>query len=198
MRLILILTWSVAVLGIAAWLIAPMLAGGPAPHKKTILLMDSTLPEVVYDSRSRASGRTNADEIYDALKDVPSLSISKETTSLQWAREEYVRSLGPDLIILHLSAFYDKTTPHDGDRKLLSFLRYISSQKSRLLLYTRAPLLQSGPAQDAYSAELTRQIPALRNRVSMFRFENGQPMTFMDTTLARNLKLQVKSILGLE
>ena len=80
--------------------------------------MDSTLPDLVFDDKTRASGRTNADDITDILSDL-NIDIVKENTSINWRREEQVRRMDPDLIIIHFSCFYPTTDYRDAAKKFL-------------------------------------------------------------------------------
>jgi hypothetical protein len=69
--------------------------------------MDSPLPGRAYDARTGASGGTNADDITDALRDMP-VVIEKENTSATWHREDQVLRANPDLIVSHPSALVDE------------------------------------------------------------------------------------------
>ena len=75
--------------------------------------MDSPLPGRVYDPRTEAEGGTNADDVTDALRDLP-VSISKENTSAVWHREEQVIGENPDLIVSHLSCLLDARVGLEG------------------------------------------------------------------------------------
>src|SRR5687768_6807381 len=67
--------WLAAVIGVAV--LAPRLGTGdreavhPANPRPVIVLMDSPLPGRVYDPRTLAAGGTNADDLTDALRDLP-------------------------------------------------------------------------------------------------------------------------------
>jgi len=162
--------------------------------RPTVVLMDSTLPDVVYDPNTRAQGGTNADDITDVLSDL-SVSLIKETTSLLWRRDEQVLRLDPDLIVMHFSAFYSTTTPDDGDRRLEEFLRYMAGAKARFILYSRMSPEQLRWLQ-SWLQRVESQLPGLRNRIHVLPIEHGPKATFRDPVLARRLKLQVKEILG--
>ena len=114
-----------------------------------VVLMDSPLEGVVYNKKTWESGGTNADEITDALKDLPIL-MYKETTSLLWHRDQQVLDMNPDLIIIHLSCFYSETDVRDSDNRFRSFLDYMHESHSRFLVYTR------GPAKNASKETMDR------------------------------------------
>ncbi|HUG92237.1 MAG TPA: toll/interleukin-1 receptor domain-containing protein [Planctomycetaceae bacterium] len=122
-----------AVVMLGLLIIAGWLSGRRPP---LVVLMDSAIPRQVYDDRTRASGGTNADDINDLLKDLP-IRLVKETTSLEWRREEQVRQLRPDLIVMHLSCFYSETNIEDSDRKFWSFIESMQGTGTRFIVYSR-------------------------------------------------------------
>jgi serine/threonine protein kinase len=71
-----------------------------------VVLMDSPLPDRVYDPETRKNGGTNADDITDILRDLP-IVIEKENTSPLWHREDQVLRESPALIVIHRSCFAD-------------------------------------------------------------------------------------------
>ena len=160
-----------------------------------VVLMDSTLPDVVYDGNTRAKGGTNADDITEVLSDLQ-ITIIKETTSLRWQRDEQVLRVNPDLVVLHFSAFYSTTTPDDCDKRLEEFLQYMSGAKTRFLMYSRMSPDQNKWLQ-RWLRRIEARIPGLRNRIQVLPITPGQDATFRDQDLARRLKLQVKQILEL-
>ena len=124
--------------GFAVWLLCFWFLF-PAPDsisRPLVVLMDSTLPQVVYDSLTRSQGGTNSDDISEIIDDLP-IRITTEKTSLIWRREEQVRKMEPDLIVIHLSCFYERTNVLDSDERFRSFLRYMKNSKTKFLVYTR-------------------------------------------------------------
>lgn len=164
-------------------------------QRPTVVLMDSTLPEVVYDHNTHTQGGTNADDITDILSDLP-ITVIKETTSLVWRRDEQVLRLSPDLIVVHFSAFYSTTTPDDGDKRLEDFLKYLSSARARFLLYSRMSA-QQVHWLERWIRRIESQTPALRGRLHVMAIERGPGATFRNPVLARRLKLRVKELLKL-
>lgn len=169
--------------------------GQARTSRQTVVLMDSTLPNVVYDPATRAQGGTNADDITDVLSDLP-ITVIKETTSLAWRRDEHVLRLTPDLIVVHFSAFYGKTTPDDSDQRLEDFLNSMSTAKTRFLIYSRMT-----PEQARWLAGWVKRLEqgrtALRGRLHVLRIEPGAGATFRNPDWGRKLKMQVKELLGL-
>jgi hypothetical protein len=186
--------------GFAAWLICFwfLFPSTSSIEKPKVLLMESALPEVVYDPKTREAGGTNADDLTEILKDLP-VQLIAETTNLQWRREQQILELEPDLIIIHLSCFYSKTDVLDSDERFRSFLRYMIQSKAKFLVYTRGPhgnvTQQLNNRWDAHLTFLHNNIPS--DRIKVFIVDGGSQATFRDPTTARNLKMEVKKMLGL-
>ena len=124
-----------------------LLPPNPVP---VIVLMDSPLPGRVYDPRTAAEGGTNADDVTDALRDLP-VAIRKENTSAAWHREEQVVGENPDLIVSHLSCLFDARVGGDqtavlehlfdvAENRLLVFLAYVAARNPRtqFIIYSRS------------------------------------------------------------
>ena len=117
-----------------------------AAQTPVVVLMDSPLPDRVYDPETRKNGGTNADDITDILRDLP-IVIEKENTSPLWHREDQVLRERPSLIVIHRSCFADAAVGFDpqstamqvADKKLESFLGYVSlgNPTTKFLTYTR-------------------------------------------------------------
>lgn len=167
-----------------------------------VVLMDSPLPDRVFDPETRKNGGTNADDITDILRDLP-IVIEKETTSSLWHREDQVLRESPALIMIHRSCFADITMGFDpqatatqvADKKVESFLGYIglSNPNTKFLVYTRRPGDLS-----SWQADLEKRFPQLKGRVFTFHVTGGpEHATFRDPTTAQALKQQAQAILGL-
>lgn len=172
-------------------------SGTTSRSHKWVVMMDSTLPKLVFDPATRAKGGTNADDITPILIDLPVQTV-KETTSLQWSREEQLLQLNPDLVIVHLSAFDDKSNAKDSDHKFRTFLKYMAGSKTKFLIYSRViPKL----ANRQHEIHILTQNGFLVNGISVDRLHlfhvpgRGQA-TFRDPQTAREFKLRVKSLLG--
>ena len=184
----------------------------PAPNPRpVIVLMDSPLPGRVYDPRTFAAGGTNADDITDALQQLP-VAIQKENTSAMWHREEQVVRQNPDLIVSHLSCLLDARVGEPAQEgpvfdhlftlagnTLVGVYGYVGSAnpRTRFLVYSRGAF--STPDKAAlFVANAETRFPALRGRLHTINIP-GDPdkATFRDPETARLIRDRVKAILGL-
>ena len=167
-----------------------------------VVLMDSPLPDRVYDPETRKNGGTNADDITDILRDMP-VVIEKENTSPLWHREDQILLEKPSLILIHRSCFADATVGMNlqsnalqiADKKLESFLGYVGlgNATTRFLTYTRR-----SEDQAAWVSDLEKRFPQLKGRVVALTVPGGpQHATFRDPETKKMVREQVKSILGL-
>lgn len=167
-----------------------------------VVLMDSPLPDRVYDPETRKSGGTNADDITDILRDLP-LTIEKENTSPFWHREDQVVREKPTLIIMHRSCFAASDPTGDehspvmqvADNKIETFLGYIAlgNAATRFLVYTRRP-----DDNGAWKSDVEKRFPQLRSRLFTLHVPGGtEQATFRDPATAKLLRQQVETILGL-
>jgi len=153
-----------------------------------VLLMDSPLPEVVYDKSAVAKGQTNATVIADILKDLP-VDVIKESTDLEWHREADIKRMNPALIIIHGSAFYSQTNGSDNAGKLLSFLESMKDADSQFLVYTRVSV-------DGLEAAVRQRIPGARARFRFWQVPGGNNANFNDPATRRRLIQIVHEVLG--
>lgn len=173
-----------------------------ATQTPVVVLMDSTLPDRVYDPETRKNGGTNADDITDILRDLP-IVIEKENTSPLWHREDQVLLEKPSLIVIHRSCFADATVglnPQStalqiADKKLESFLGYASlgNPATKFLTYTRRY-----EDEGAWVLDLEKRFPQLKGRVVALTVPGGaEHATFRDPETKKMVREKVKSILGL-
>jgi serine/threonine protein kinase len=173
-----------------------------AAQTPVVVLMDSPLPDRVYDPETRKNGGTNADDITDILQDLP-IVIEKENTSPLWHREDQVLRERPSLIVIHRSCFADATVGMNpqstalqmADKKLESFLGYagLGNPTTKFLTYTRR-----SEDQVAWVSDLEKRFPQLKGRVVALTVPGGpQHATFRDPETKKMVRDQVKSILGL-
>jgi serine/threonine protein kinase len=167
-----------------------------------VVLMDSPLPDRVYDPETRKNGGTNADDITDILRDLP-VVIERENTSPLWHREDQILLEKPSLIVIHRSCFADATVGMNpqsnalqiADKKLESFLGYVGlgNPTTRFLAYTRR-----SEDQAAWVSDLEKRFPQLKGRLVALTVPGGlQHATFRDPETKKMVREQVKSILGL-
>ncbi|MBS1827078.1 MAG: serine/threonine protein kinase [Acidobacteria bacterium] len=79
-------------------------AGMPASGLPVVVLMDTAAPSGVYDPETRSRAETNADDLTEALRNLP-LALHKETAGATWNREEQLANQRPSLILIHRSIF---------------------------------------------------------------------------------------------
>ncbi|MBA3848278.1 MAG: serine/threonine protein kinase, partial [Planctomycetes bacterium] len=173
--------WTIVavIVGLTVWLMRPMTAepmsaGNPRP---VVVLMDSPLPGRVYDPLTLAAGGTNADDVSDALRDLPVLTY-KENTSPMWHREEQVREQNPDLVVSHLSCLLDQRLAQ-GDRslddhlfdiaqsRLTGFFGYLatSNPRTRFLIYSRGRHWPTSEAEATWARDVAARFPRLNGRL---------------------------------
>ena len=204
--------WTLGAIAVAllGWGLGQMTPRGTAPSanpRPVVVLMDSPLPGRVYDPRTVASGGTNADDITDALRDLP-VAIEKENTSATWHREDQVLRANPDLIVSHLSALLDERVAQGQDAiqehnfanastRLLLFFGYVAATnaRTRFLVYSRSAFTDSEVAAQWVKDWETR-LPAMRGRLHTFDVPGDGRATFRDAETARILRERVAAILG--
>jgi hypothetical protein len=179
-----------------------LLEASTASKMPVVVLMDSPMPERVYDPETRKEGGTNADDITDILRDLP-IVVQKENTSPLWHREEQVLQQNPTLIVMHRSCFADADASFDpqstaiqvADSRIAAFLGYVGlgNPATKFLIYTRRP-----DDKGAWASDLEKRFPQLKGRVFTIHVTGGpEHATFRDTTTAQALRQQVQAILGL-
>lgn len=200
---------AITVAAVAVSLLASMSRARavPANPQPVIVLMDSQLEGRVYDPRTFAAGGTNADDISDALRDLPVVTY-KENTSPMWHREEQVRQQNPDLIISHLSCFLDQRVATDGairdhlftiaHTRLSSFFGYLATVNPRVkfLVYSRGRLWQ-GRDGERWTGDVVGRFPQLNGRLFLTTIPGGNKATFRDPETMQALRAQVSDILAL-
>lgn len=112
----------------------------PGLFNQKVVIMDGSHRCIVYDNRTYDEGGTNGDDIADILRDLRVRTI-KEHVHSSWKREAAILDQNPDLVIIHLSAFYQNTNHEDIYNRFQSFLRTMSrnSEHIKFLVYTRLP-----------------------------------------------------------
>ena len=190
-----------------------------------IVLMDTSAPMGVYDPATRMKSGTNADDISDVLRDLP-VALHKETVGSAWDREDQVLKQIPDLIVIHLSAFFHAMDvdfqvgypPFDGSadarsgdlfvhllaaaqNRLEAFLGYAGSAnpQTRFLIYSRGRAGEWG--ETAYRRDWVqnaeRRFPVLRGRVFTLNVEGGANGRLRDSGTVAQFRRSVESILRL-
>ena len=180
----------------------------PPNPQPVIVLMDSPLPGLVYDPRTKAAGGSNADDLTDALRELP-IVIEKENTSPMWHREAQVLQKNPDLIVSHLSCLYDPHIALDQPPvsqqlfssavdRLVSFFAYVAARnpRTRFLIYSRGRFVDSrGPA---FVGDSEARFPTLQGRLETLNVPGGrETATFRDPNTAQFMRERVTAALSL-
>ena len=198
---------AAAFLGWGLGRMTPRGTAPPANRRPVVVLMDSPLPGRVYDPRTDASGGTNADDITDALRELP-VVIEKENTSATWHREDQVLRANPDLIVSHLSALLDERVAQgqeavqehifaNASDRLLLFFGYVAgiNARTRFLVYSRSAFADPQVAAQWVKDWETR-LPAMRGRLYTFSVPGDRQATFRDPDTANILRKRVAAIIG--
>jgi len=195
-----IATAAVVIALAAAWFSARWIGGYSGTPRPVVVLMDSTLPERVYDPATRQAGGTNSDDVTDVLRELP-LELHKETTSALWRREEQVLEQRPALIVMHLSSFAEPGGPDASHQpkaieRTQSFLGFVglASPKTRFIVYTRG--YPTEDERQAWVDATVGRFPVLRGRLHMMHVPGGDQATFRDPRTRELVRQRVQSILG--
>ena len=160
-----------------------------------VIMMDSAHPARVYDQETLAANRTNADVISDLLSDLPIRRL-KETTGPEWHRDEPVRQLRPDLIVIHYSGFNQEDS--SGPRTRLKLLvQSLADTQTQFLIYSRA---KEGDLRSNLSqllGDLDEKYPGLQQRIRAFGLLDYGPPQWIDTATSTQLKRAVRETLRL-
>jgi len=187
--------------------------------------MDTSAPMGVYDPATRMKSGTNADDITDVLRDLP-VALHKETVGSAWDREDQVLKQNPDLIVIHLSAFFHAMDvdfqvgypPFDdpadarsrdlfvhllaaAQNRLEAFLGYAGSAnpQTRFLIYSRGRAGEWGETAHRrdWVQNAERRFPVLRGRVFTLNVEGGANGRLRDSGTVAQFRRSVESILRL-
>ncbi len=155
---------------------------------------------------TRAAGGSNADDMTDALRDLPVVLI-KENTSSMWDREEQVIRQNPDVIVSHLSCLLDERMANADQaleehlfavaaHRLTLFLGYVgtANPRTRFLVYSRSHFAEDDAAR--WVGDVVARFPMLKGRVSTMSMPGGRASaTFRDPATAQMLRTRVRDIL---
>ena len=169
--------------------------------KIKVLLMDSPIYGVVYNklTQDENTGGSNADDITTVLKDLP-IQIFKETTNREWNRHEQVVSdIQPDLIVMHLSAFYGVTTIDDPEGSLRFFIDYVMKySNARLMLYSRGPENPNDPSLVKRWRDIKDYLHANDHNGRLMLYEFNLPykmVDFRDSKTYGPFKMKIKEVI---
>ena len=168
---------------------------GAAQDTPVVVMMDSPHPARVYDDEAIRANGTNADIINDLLRDLPIQRV-KETAGPFWHRDEEIRRLQPDLVLIHLSAFCSKQCEPQRVR-LRQFIDYLADTDARFLIYSRMTPDSVDHHFKEMLGDLPQRHPDLPGRIHTFSLvQYGRPQ-WRDPATATAFKLRVKELLDL-
>ena len=200
-------------------------------HERVVVLMDTTAERGIYDADNKKTGNSNAKEVAEALramdfrKTLPPEKMSEVPVGLNWARKDHVRSLRPDLLIIHRSLFYhpwavELSLPYPefktdeefqtftkryrtlGDNPLREFLGDIGNAvpRTQFVVYSRGTDTNwlSEAYRQSWVKDLESQYPALAGRVATMVIPGGTNGTFRDMETRVLLRSTVAKSLKLD
>jgi len=177
---------------------------GGQQTKRGIIMMDSHIKGVVYCERTQNFGGSNADDILKLLnysKVVP-YTVS---TNIQWMDEQRVIDLSrkiieeskkPALIIIHASAFYEKTQEFEGNTKLLLFLESLKNENVKILVYTRGLPEESGPEITQRFDNVIGKVEELKDKAYLLVIDPQQNPCFDNPEVGMAFRNKIRKILN--
>ena len=172
------------------------------PHADSplkIVFMDSYAKEDMYPGVNAAEGETNSHVIREMVNNINGLNAALviEPTAVNWNYEEILKKMNPDLVVIHYSAFENRTLSlpdRAAKRKFHSFLKSMSRTKSKLFIYTRSTAFDD----EKKKVTLFQESGIDQSRISFYKFEFEEGQTLRDPTIERQLKDKVTQALGLD
>jgi hypothetical protein len=188
-----------------------------------VVIMDTPASHGVYERETRDKSGTNADDLNEALRDLP-IRIFKETVGATWDREDQVLRQAPDLILIHRSSFFHSMNQEFGfgypgetkdfdekrvrylyelaDNKLIAVLGYIGQGRPGTLFIVYSRGTGGGWTEDKYRVEWVGRVegrfPVLKGRVTTLDVPGGPTGgSFDDVPTRQMFREQVKTLLKL-
>ena len=174
------------------------------PEKPIIVVMDSHVPDAVYNEETRKLHGSNTDDISEIIDNIYGTGIiRREATNPKWKRIESIENQNPALIIIHKSAFHDyNTTVRKDLDTLVNTLNSIaqSNPETRFLIYSRGFCKEDKEdlkkARKDISSLIDDRYPGLEEKLNYFGVCSEE--TWNDKAVRDGLKDKVKKILQLE
>lgn len=120
----------------------------------------------VYDYDSRREGKTNSDDIEEALKG-SNILLMKEVTGPDWNRIEHIKKFNPDLLLIHYSCFYSNSS-EDEQKEFDAFLSRIEKFNTKLLIYSRQKEFRDKDLFDIWKFKKVKKYPNLKGKLFAF------------------------------
>jgi hypothetical protein len=176
----------------------------PETNKHGIILMDSHIGGVVYCDKTREVGGSNADDILRLIDNSKIIPYTVSTSS-KWQDEQRVIDLSrkildetskPALIVIHASAFYEKTQEIEGNKKLLLFLESLKDENVKILVYTRGLSRDSTPDIVRRFDNVVSKLTELKDKACLLVFDSKQDPCFDNPEVGMALKNEIRTILN--
>ena len=165
-------------------------------RQQIVLMMDSPHPSRVYDEETLQNSGSNADILNDLLRDLP-IQRYRESISPVWHRDEEIRQLKPDLILIHLSGFcIDRCDPQF--RRLHTFVDYMAATDTKFIIYSRFTVDSVRLFVRDMLGNLPKQYPELPNRIHLFSLSDVGTPHWKDPSVAAAMKQRVRQVLDLD
>ena len=166
---------------------------------RIVAIMDNRL--LLYDTTSGGSrsGRTNHNDIQDALVDLAIKFVPIHTTTNDVDNKkgfELLSQAKPDLIVVHVSAFSAETDPDDRGRRFSAFLSNVMTElpNTKLLVYSRA----FGRIRQSDVERFALAVRNLKERTFFLKVEPGRSHRYFgDEQVRAKLRNKVEELLGL-
>lgn len=172
-----------------------------------VLVMDSVIPDNVYDPFTQDLAGTNVDDIAEQIRDLPIRMIGRKVES-SWSPkdEQKVIDLKPNLIIMHLGSFEGVKEQEDVDA-VGKFIAKVSKESptTHFLVYSRkrksvidrvGPLARMKSAALKEVKELKGSEERLKRRISILEIE--PPQRFAEEKNSERLQIAVLRILDFD
>ena len=215
--------WGLVLLPVGAFLATTFWKGDPV-----VVLMDTTAKDGIYDeANKKVPGGNNAQELIkpEVLGDLmPAESLRPEPISYEWSRDNAIRAMRPDLVVVHRSSFFHPLNEKFGfgvrsqltnevdikkweggyaaaDERLKLFIGFVGTHvpDTQFLIYSRGTdtnwlYLEF---RDKWINDIETRFPELRGRVKTMVIPGKNVGTFRDPETRRLIRSIVIEMLGL-
>ena len=165
-----------------------------------VVMIDSYKPDFVFDPETRNAGKSNTFDIAPMLDGLPVASRQEISASHQWDKDKdnEVVAYDPDLIIVHLSSFYDTPlSALDSDNKFREFIGEMARRtRAKFLVYTRGLPADAKPEQKTRWQEQKNfmQTYVYKGRLQVFELPSPNA-SLRDPTTREAFRALIKSML---
>ncbi len=173
---------------------------GKKPVPVVVIMDQPNNDELVYCPETRKIRGSNSVDTERELRTLNRpLNIIAVSTHLQWQNEQQVIDWDPALIIIHASAFYEKTKAMDSNTKLLNFLDSLKKTNIKILVYTRGvPDEAPTDVTERWNRLLMKlSDPEVKKNAELFVMPKGHESCFTDPEVGVPFKQKIRDMLAL-